>query len=509
LPDPGWTFDPWITIPLAVVAMAFALGYARLQARAPRGSAALRRRAGAFTAGWVVLALALTSPLHAGGERSFTMHMIEHELIMLVAAWLLVLSRPLGLLLWSLPQRARRAVTVATRSRGARASWQSLTDPFVATALQAAALWAWHAPPLFDRALASPAWHVAQHLSFLVTAILFWWAMTRRPRGVGVAVLCLFVTSIVGGALGALMAFSASPWYAGYAALGLTPQGLAPAEDQQLAGLLMWVPGGLVHAGAALWLLSRWLRLPRAAGRVAVALLGGAVLLGASRPATAATVYVSDEQADVVHVIDGDSLQITGRIAVGRRPRGLGLAPDGARLWVSSETRGTRSILDVVDLEAAFPELPIGQPVSIVFTSDGRRAFVARGRGSRVATLDDPRLRQLRIGVQLVGDDGAKPPPAHALARRGIVHSVRGYMVYGDYGEPQPATRIVAAGEVDAALVWGPLAGWAARRASAPLRRELDAALARRHGEIGALLRAYGVPLLPLGAAPSRAARQD
>ncbi|MBB3474701.1 cytochrome c oxidase assembly factor CtaG [Sphingomonas sp. BK345] len=100
---------------------------------------------------------------------------------------------------------------------------------------------------------------MAQHLSFLVTALLFWTAMLHRRTPGGMAALCLVVTAIVSGALGALMAYATTPWYVGYASLGMAPFGLTPAEDQQLAGLLMWVPGGLVHAGAALVLMRRLL----------------------------------------------------------------------------------------------------------------------------------------------------------------------------------------------------------------------------------------------------------
>ena len=84
--------------------------------------------------------------------------------------------------------------------------------------------------------------------------------MLGRRTAPGIAALCLVVTSIVSGALGALMAFATSPWYAGYARLGMAPFGLSPAEDQQVAGLIMWVPGGLVHAGAALMVMRRILR---------------------------------------------------------------------------------------------------------------------------------------------------------------------------------------------------------------------------------------------------------
>jgi len=128
-------------------------------------------------------------------------------------------------------------------------------------------MWVWHLPPLFDRALGHQGWHVAQHLSFLLSSLLFWWAMMhgREGRhGYGVSALCLFATSLIGGALGALMAVSTSPWYAGYAAMGMTLGGLTPAEDQQLAGLLMWIPGGLFHAAAALWFLFKWLNASEA-----------------------------------------------------------------------------------------------------------------------------------------------------------------------------------------------------------------------------------------------------
>ena len=157
--------------------------------------------------------------------------------------------------------------------------------------------------------------------------------------------------------------------------------------------------------------------------------------------------------------------------------------------------------------------------------------FVSRhDRNLHVRSLDDPVLRRLTIGVQLVGDDYANTPPAHALARRGIVQNVRGYNVQGDYRRQAPPARIVDAvanGDVDIALAWGPLAGYFAsrarvpldvvpvspefdspalpfvfdiamgvRRTDRPLRDTLDAILVRRHASIDSLLRAYGVPLV-------------
>jgi cytochrome c oxidase assembly factor CtaG len=113
-------------------------------------------------------------------------------------------------------------------------------------------------PSLFDKALESEWWHALQHLSFLGTALLFWWSLTRGSHGANrraIAAICLFITSMASGALGALMAISSSPWYEGYVTIGmkgLLPGGLTAAEDQQLAGLIMWIPGGLVHFVAAL-----------------------------------------------------------------------------------------------------------------------------------------------------------------------------------------------------------------------------------------------------------------
>jgi cytochrome c oxidase assembly factor CtaG len=254
---PRWSFEPLVVVPLALSVVLFAVGWARLRARSSQGRPGIDRRAGLFGLGIAILAGALMSPLHEAGGRSFTAHMVEHELLMLVAAPLLAWSRPLSVMIWSFPASGRRGM--GALGRVLSGTYRSLTHPVTATLIQASALWLWHAPALFDLALSSNFWHVVQHLCFLVSALLFWSAMLDRRHGVGVTAVCLFATSLISGALGAVMAVSQSPWYGPYAALGMTPYGLSPAEDQQLAGVLMWVPGGLVHAGAALALLAPYL----------------------------------------------------------------------------------------------------------------------------------------------------------------------------------------------------------------------------------------------------------
>ena len=128
----GWTLDPLLTVPLGLALLIYLVGWLRLSKRASRAG----RGPALFLSGWLVLALSLVSPLHEAGERSFTMHMIEHELIMLVATLLLAASSAGGVLAWGLPrplrQRARRQLEVA-----AAALWKRLTEPVTATAIQA------------------------------------------------------------------------------------------------------------------------------------------------------------------------------------------------------------------------------------------------------------------------------------------------------------------------------------------------------------------------------------
>jgi cytochrome c oxidase assembly factor CtaG len=179
---------------------------------------------------------------------------------MLVATLLLAMSRSGGVMAWGLPRPLRQSLGGSWKSP-LQSLWRRLTDPVTATAIQAVVMWGWHAPPLFDRALESSGWHIAQHACFFVSSLLFWWAMLNPRRGgYGVSAACLFVTSLVGGALGALMTFSSSPWYADYAAMGMTGIGLDPTDDQRLAGLIMWIPGGLVHGAAAIAMFYKWLK---------------------------------------------------------------------------------------------------------------------------------------------------------------------------------------------------------------------------------------------------------
>ena len=254
----AWRNEIAMLAPLAITGLWYAIGFIRLRTRVSTPHTPLWRNSALFALGWLTLVATLLSPLHELGEISFTAHMSEHELLMLVAAPLMALSRPLSVFLWACPHSLRRWLIQGCNSRYVSGVWRLITDPAMATLLQICALWLWHMPSLFETALHNELWHAFQHLSFLGSALLFWWSLTRsthRRHRRAIAAVCLFITALATGALGALMAISSSPWYAGYAEMGLRglmPGGLTAAEDQQLAGLIMWIPGGLVHFIAAL-----------------------------------------------------------------------------------------------------------------------------------------------------------------------------------------------------------------------------------------------------------------
>lgn len=208
-------------VPTALAGFALAI-CAGLYFSAPQRGAALQpRHLAAFAAGCGAIAIALLSPLDRAADESFAMHMIQHELLMVVAPPLLILGRPFAALAATLPPAALRV-----------AAWPLRLPPAWAWGLHAAALWLWHVPRLFDAALVSEASHALQHASFFFSALLFWWAVFRRVHS-GMAVLYVLTTVIHSGVLAALLTFAPLPLY----------QGVALA-DQQLGGLIMWVPAG-------------------------------------------------------------------------------------------------------------------------------------------------------------------------------------------------------------------------------------------------------------------------
>ena len=256
----AWDPEPLVWLGLALSAGLYLRGWRRLRRAARRRPGARRREAAAFWSGWLLLLVSLVSPLHAMGGALLWAHMAQHELLMVAAAPLLVLGRPLIVSLWGIPGRARRPVgRVLARLRPLL---RRLGRVEIAWALHAVAVLGWHVPALYDRTVASDLVHSLQHTSFLATALLFWWSVLTEARlraRYGAAILSLFTTMVYTGGLGALLTVAATPWYGAYG-VAAPLWGLTPLEDQQLAGLIMWVPAGLSYLAATLWIVLAWLR---------------------------------------------------------------------------------------------------------------------------------------------------------------------------------------------------------------------------------------------------------
>jgi putative membrane protein len=251
-----WSWEPAIVLPLALMLLIYATGAWR------RGAHRLLRcRHLSFCAGWATLFLALTSPIHQLGEQLFSAHMLQHEILILISAPLISASHPGATLLWAFAPRHRSEIGKWVHGVEHSRPVESLTAPLNAWILEAAALWLWHIPFLYQATLHSDWVHAAQHLSFLGTAVLFWSALYgvgRSAMSYGAATLYVFGTAVHCSALGALLTFSQVLWYPAYK--GTTAAwGLTPLEDQQLGGAIMWVPSGLIFIAVAMALMGKWL----------------------------------------------------------------------------------------------------------------------------------------------------------------------------------------------------------------------------------------------------------
>ena len=252
---PAFEPEPWLLWALGLAAVLYAVGALRLWRHAGPGRGLGYGQAASYALGWLTLVLALASPLDALGAHLFSAHMVQHELLMIVCAPLLVAGRPLAAWAWALPRPWLRGLRGVGAVPGLGLAWHVLTRPMVAWALHGLAVWLWHVPALFDAALRSQAVHELQHFSFFASALLFWWvALAPRAAGIGY----LFTTMVHTGALGALITLAPTVWYLGY---GDAPAqlGMDPLEDQQIGGLIMWVPAAFAYLLAGLVSLGRWL----------------------------------------------------------------------------------------------------------------------------------------------------------------------------------------------------------------------------------------------------------
>jgi putative membrane protein len=254
----SWSFDPLVVGLLLVSSWGYGRGVRRLWARAGLWRGIGRRHMAAFVLGLAVVVIALVSPLDRLGGTLLSAHMTQHGLLVTAAPLLLLLGKPGVAFAWALPAGWSRGNLAAVAWRPFAKAGRWLSRPLPAATLHGLALWIWHAPALFDAAVEREWLHTLEHATFFGTALLFWRAILDARSGarIGPALAAAFTTLMHGGLLGGLITMAPRPLYASY--IGRAELwGVTALDDQQLAGLLMWVPMGIVYFGACLVLAAR------------------------------------------------------------------------------------------------------------------------------------------------------------------------------------------------------------------------------------------------------------
>ncbi len=276
----SWDLRLDVILVLGTAAMLYVLGWRRLRARvrarpttaqpevtgqqASRHRPLLARwRPVAYLSGLAIIALALMSPIDVFGGQLFYMHMIQHLLVMMVAVPLMLIANPFPVLMWGLPVRARRTVgRTITQDSAFRRIFAKITSPGISWLLFVTVYVGWHDQNMYDWALRSNFVHDIQHLTFFAVSMLVWWHITgaapRFHRTLSTAQRLIFAISLVPISmfLGIAITFASKPIFEHYTTIPRL-YGLSVMEDQKIAGLIMWIPGGMMHLLAAVILISR------------------------------------------------------------------------------------------------------------------------------------------------------------------------------------------------------------------------------------------------------------
>ena len=261
----AWTLSPWTLLPLLALAGLYARGLARLWRSAGVGRGVSRGEAGAFAGGVLALALAMVWPLDAFAAYALSAHVAQHMTLLALAPPLLLAGRPFAIAASALPRRWS-----ARLHRGLHRPLSSLATALApAAVVHGATMWLWHLPSATSAALADPTLHRAMHASFLIAGLWFWAAVWRRLRapdaGAVGGLVALVAVMMQMGFLGALLTFAPRLLYPVYTDRALLI-GLDPLRDQQLAGLLMWVPSCVPYIAVGLWLVIALLHRMRRRG---------------------------------------------------------------------------------------------------------------------------------------------------------------------------------------------------------------------------------------------------
>lgn len=256
----GWSFEPLVWLPLIGASAAWIVAVRRVDAAHP-ATGVPRSRTIAFFAGLAAIAFALQSGIEQYDTALFSIHMVQHVLLILVAAPLIALAAPLTLLLRaSRPTVRRRRILPVLHSGVVRA----LSHPIVAWLVLAGVMWGAHFSPLFDLSLENPWVHDLEHALFLTAALLFWWpAVARDPAPWRMPhparAMYVFLQMPQNTFLSVVILFAAAPLYPHYATLD-RPWGPSALVDQQMAGGIMWLAGDLLFIGAIVAIVAGWMR---------------------------------------------------------------------------------------------------------------------------------------------------------------------------------------------------------------------------------------------------------
>lgn len=259
----AWHLDVLVIAPLVAAGWVYVAGLRALSASAGVGRGIQRWQAAAFFAGLAVLFIALVSPLDTMSLTLFSAHMTQHLLLMLAAAPLIVLGAPGIAVLWAMPMSGRRYVHRVQAWPWAARAKRALMHPATVWCIYALVFWTWHVPTLYDAALRHDGLHALEHATFLSAALLFWWTVLHTAGGRrfehGAAALFVFTTMLQQSILAALLTLSSVAWYPHYT--GVTGGWrLSAVSDQQLAGLIMWLPSNLIYLATTGALIALWLR---------------------------------------------------------------------------------------------------------------------------------------------------------------------------------------------------------------------------------------------------------
>lgn len=253
----------WTLAALSLTGIVYWRGVRRVWDRFGSGRVIDRWRPAAFLLALLAIGVALASPLERWSGELFAAHMVQHVLLMLLAAPLLVLGLPPVVLAWLLPHTWRRPFARALHDVFPGIQ-QGFVWPLLVWCLYALSLWVWHVPTLYEAAVGNDWVHGLEHASFLGTAVLLWWtlAYSRGRHFYSLALLFIFTTALHSGLLSVLLTFARQPLYSVYEQSGgAVPWTLTALADQQLAGAIMWVIAGLVYLIAMLTLLNAWLNI--------------------------------------------------------------------------------------------------------------------------------------------------------------------------------------------------------------------------------------------------------